>query len=131
MRLKPLFRAFASAPISQIFALRIGMLAFAILTLFPWSMRAQTDRATLEGTITDSKGGTIAGAKVQTKELDTGLTDERETNQYSHSVLPTADTRSSSVATGSKPNKLKKSSCKSVRRVRWTLRWPSERFLRG
>ena len=63
MRVKPLFRGFASLRPSQNFALQIGMLAFAVFTLFPWSLCAQTDRATLEGTITDSKGGTIAGAR--------------------------------------------------------------------
>ena len=88
MRTEPVFRGFASVRPSHTFALRIGMLAFAAFTLFPWSVRAQTDRATLEGTITDSKGGTIAGAKIQTKELDTGLTDERETNEYGHYRIP-------------------------------------------
>lgn len=86
MRTEPLFRGFVRP--SHTFALRIGMLAFAAFTLLPWSARAQTDRATLEGTITDSKGGTIAGAKVQTKELDTGLTEERETNEYGHYRIP-------------------------------------------
>jgi hypothetical protein len=88
MRTEPVFRGFASVRPSHAFALRIGMLAFAAFTLFPWSVRAQTDRATLEGTITDSKGGTIAGAKVQTRELDTGLTNERETNEYGHYRIP-------------------------------------------
>ena len=45
MRVKPLFRGFASVGPSQDFALRIGMLAFAVFTLFPWSVWAQTDRA--------------------------------------------------------------------------------------
>ena len=77
-----------SSVLSQTFALRIGMLAFLVSTLFPWPARAQTDRATLEGTITDAKGGTIAGARVHVTELATGLGDERVTNEHGFYRIP-------------------------------------------
>ena len=46
------------------------------------STSAQTDRANLEGTVTDQRGGTIAGAKIQITAIDTGFTDERLTNAH-------------------------------------------------
>jgi outer membrane receptor protein involved in Fe transport len=41
---------------------------------------AQTDRATLEGTVTDKSGGAISGANVKVTETDTGISQERKTN---------------------------------------------------
>lgn len=41
---------------------------------------AQTDRATLEGTVTDPSGGTISGATVKVTEINTGISQERRTN---------------------------------------------------
>jgi hypothetical protein len=49
---------------------------------------AQTDRATFEGTVTDSKGGTISGAKVQVTELETGAGAERTTNEHGQYRIP-------------------------------------------
>jgi len=49
-------------------------LAFALPSL------AQTDRATLEGTVTDATGGIISGAKVKITAVDTGIVEERSTN---------------------------------------------------
>ena len=40
----------------------------------------QTDRATLEGTVTDKSGGTINGANVMVTEVKTGIVQERKTN---------------------------------------------------
>jgi hypothetical protein len=80
MRVKPLCRGFASLRPSQNFALRIGVLAFAAFTLFPWSLCAQTDRANLEGTITDSSGAIISGAKVKITAVETLLTQEKTSN---------------------------------------------------
>ena len=72
----------------RVLALPLGMLALAALILLPVPVRAQTDRATLEGTITDTKGGTIAGARVQITELETGLGYERTTNDHGFYRIP-------------------------------------------
>ena len=88
MRVKPLFRGFASAWPSQDFALRMGMLAFAVFTVFPWSVWAQTDRANLEGTITDSSGAIISGAKVKITAVETLLTQEKTSNSSGHYRFP-------------------------------------------
>src|ERR1700693_5103089 len=72
----------------RVLALPIGILALVALILLPWPVHAQTDRATLEGTIWDSKGGTIAGARVQITELDTGLGYERVTNALGFYRIP-------------------------------------------
>jgi Carboxypeptidase regulatory-like domain/TonB dependent receptor len=54
--------------------------ALAIITLPGTPALAQTDRATLEGTITDASGATISGAKVRIEAVATGLTQERISN---------------------------------------------------
>ena len=77
MRTEPLLRAIASVRPTLSFALRIAMLALAVFTLFPWSVCAQTDRANLEGTITDSSGAVISGAKVKITAVATLLTQEK------------------------------------------------------
>src|SRR5260370_41940554 len=41
---------------------------------------AQTNRATLEGTVTDPSGATISGARVKISAAETGITQERTTN---------------------------------------------------
>jgi len=49
---------------------------------------AQTDRATLEGTVTDPSGGTISGANVTVTAVDTGITQERKTNSNGYYRFP-------------------------------------------
>src|SRR5580692_2965098 len=49
---------------------------------------AQTDRATLEGTVTDSSGGTISGANVSVTAVDTGISQERKTNSSGYYRFP-------------------------------------------
>ncbi len=49
------------------------------LALIPVA-HAQTDRATLEGTVTDPSGATISGARVKILAAETGITQERTTN---------------------------------------------------
>lgn len=56
--------------------------------VFAQAAKAQTDRATLEGTVKDSSGGTVAGAKVNIVALLTGLGDERTTNAYGEYRFP-------------------------------------------
>src|SRR5580692_5237979 len=49
---------------------------------------AQTDRATLEGTVTDPSGGTISGANIQVTAVDTGISQERKTNSSGYYRFP-------------------------------------------
>src|SRR5580704_18368260 len=49
---------------------------------------AQTDRATLEGTVTDPSGGTISGASVSVTAVDTGISQERKTNSSGYYRFP-------------------------------------------
>ena len=49
---------------------------------------AQTDRATLEGTVTDPSGGSISGANVTVTAVDTGITQERKTNSNGYYRFP-------------------------------------------
>ena len=48
----------------------------------------QVDRADLEGTVTDSSGGGISGAKITITANATGIEDERTTNQYGYYRFP-------------------------------------------
>jgi hypothetical protein len=65
--------------------------SFAVLTPSPFAVllfltvawagaSAQVNRAVLEGTVTDQAGGVIGGAKVQVLAVDTGISQERQTN---------------------------------------------------
>jgi len=49
---------------------------------------SQVDRATLEGTVTDSSGSVIVGAGVKAVAADTGLTEEQQTNAKGYTVFP-------------------------------------------
>ncbi len=49
---------------------------------------AQTDRATLEGAVTDSSGGAISGADVKIVEVATGISQERKANSSGYYRFP-------------------------------------------
>ncbi len=49
---------------------------------------AQTDRASLEGTVTDPSGGVISSAKVQITNTGTGISQERPTNDRGYYRFP-------------------------------------------
>ena len=49
---------------------------------------AQTERATLEGTVTDPSGATISGANVEVTAVDTGLSQGRKTNSNGYYRFP-------------------------------------------
>ena len=49
---------------------------------------AQTDRATLEGAVTDVTGGAISGAKVKVTEVATGISQERRANSNGYYRFP-------------------------------------------
>jgi hypothetical protein len=61
---------------------------FVVLLALALPSFAQTDRATLEGTITDKTGGTISGATVKATELHTGISQERKTNSNGYYRFP-------------------------------------------
>src|SRR3984957_4991354 len=67
-----------------IFAFFLG----AALLLSGVPLIAQTDRATLEGTVTDPSGGTISGANVMVTAVDTGISQERKTNSSGYYRFP-------------------------------------------
>jgi hypothetical protein len=60
---------------------------FALL-LLALPCRAQTDRASLEGTVTDSGGGTISGASIKVTEIATGISQERKANSNGYYRFP-------------------------------------------
>ena len=49
---------------------------------------AQTDRANLEGTVTDSTGAVVSGAKVQVTNTATGISQERESGGHGYYLFP-------------------------------------------
>lgn len=49
---------------------------------------AQVDRAVLEGTVRDSSGAAVVGAAVKTLAVDTGLTQEQQTNANGYYRFP-------------------------------------------
>jgi len=52
------------------------------------SVTAQTDRATLEGTVTDPSAGTVSGASVTVAEVSTGIAQVRKTNSHGYYLFP-------------------------------------------
>ncbi|MGA7768472.1 MAG: carboxypeptidase regulatory-like domain-containing protein [Candidatus Sulfotelmatobacter sp.] len=56
-----------------------GLIALLLLARTP-AAYAQVDRAVLEGTVMDPSGSVIVGASVKVVAVDTGLTEEQETN---------------------------------------------------
>jgi len=69
----------------------LGCCLFALLVLVAGNVTAQTFRGTILGTVTDSSGGTVPGATVTIKNVDTGLTRTLTTSDdgsYSAPELP-------------------------------------------
>jgi len=66
--------------VRRVWSLPIAILALAALLLLPLPVCAQTDRATLEGTVTDSSGAIIAGATVKITAVATLLTRQKTSN---------------------------------------------------
>jgi len=68
---------------------RVASVLVLLAVLFAsFPVKAQTDRAVLEGTITDPSGGTIAGARVKVTEINTGISQERESNGHGYYFFP-------------------------------------------
>lgn len=65
-------------------------LAILVFVLFGFinPAAAQTDRATLEGTVTDTSGGVVGGANVKVTAVATAQSQERTTNSNGHYRFP-------------------------------------------
>jgi carboxypeptidase family protein len=61
------------------FAPALVLVSLMLLAATP-ATYAQVDRAALEGTVSDASGGVIVGASVKAVAVDTGLTEEQQTN---------------------------------------------------
>lgn len=71
--------------------MRLRIIGLITLLLFVGGFHqaiAQTDRATLEGTVTDPSGSTLAGANVHITAVDTGLTQDKASNGNGHYRFP-------------------------------------------
>jgi len=68
--------------------LRKCFLVLLVLPALALASRAQTNRATLEGTVTDKSGGTVSGASVKITEVSTAISQERRTNSNGYYRFP-------------------------------------------
>ena len=66
----------------------IVCIATLVIILFPWSLRAQTDRANLEGTVTDTTGAIVSNAKVKITAHATLQIQEKVTNSSGYFRFP-------------------------------------------
>jgi hypothetical protein len=69
--------------------MRHGLLSVLLLVcIVDLPCFGQVDRADLEGTVTDSSGGAISGARIKITAVATGLEDGKTTNQYGYYRFP-------------------------------------------
>lgn len=70
--------------------IRVSLLVCLFILLFAGARpaAAQTDRAVLEGTVTDRSGGIVPEADVKVTETDTGISQERESNGHGYYFFP-------------------------------------------
>jgi hypothetical protein len=68
----------------------VAGIAFAFVFVFAaiTPAVAQTDRATLEGTVTDASGGVVPGATIKVTQIATGGTQERSSNRRGYYLFP-------------------------------------------
>ncbi len=64
--------------------------ALALLAFFfsACPLKAQTDRAVLEGAVMDRSGGTVPGADVKVTAVSTGITQDRKSNGHGYYLFP-------------------------------------------
>ncbi|MFI5094770.1 MAG: carboxypeptidase regulatory-like domain-containing protein [Candidatus Acidiferrales bacterium] len=67
---------------------RKTLILLIVLIALSTASFAQTDRATLEGTVTDPSGAAIRSAKIMVTNVDTGITQERNTNGNGYYRFP-------------------------------------------
>ena len=65
-----------------------GILGLLMLLGLARPAAGQTDRATVEGTVTDSSGGVVSGASVTATEVNTGIAEKRESNNRGYYFFP-------------------------------------------
>jgi hypothetical protein len=65
-----------------------GMAVFLVMACLPRPVAAQTDRATLEGTVTDPTGATVSDARVKIAAVATAQGQERKTNEHGFYRFP-------------------------------------------
>src|SRR5580704_8633705 len=64
------------------------LLSCSAFLVLAWPSYAQTDRAMLEGTVTDPSGGAISGARVQVLAIATGISEEKRANSNGYYRFP-------------------------------------------
>jgi len=69
------------------FTLALALIALLVFAGMPTAF-AQIDRAVLEGTVSDPSGSVIAGADVKVLAVDTGLSEEQQTNSKGYYRFP-------------------------------------------
>ena len=69
------------------FTLALALIALLVFVGMPTAF-AQIDRAVLEGTVSDPSGSVIAGADVKVLAVDTGLSEEQQTNSKGYYRFP-------------------------------------------
>ena len=71
----------------------LGILTALIVFLFSHSLMGQAVNGTLLGTVTDTSGATVAGAKVLATAAETGAVHESVSNESGNYVFPGPPTR--------------------------------------
>src|SRR5580692_6261977 len=61
---------------------------FSALFVLAGPALAQTDRATLEGTVTDPSAGAISGARIRVLAVATGISEEKKANSNGYYRFP-------------------------------------------
>ncbi len=112
------------------FAPALMLVSMMLLAATP-ATYAQVDRAALEGTVSDPSGGVIVGASVKAVAVDTGLTEEQQTNSkgyYRISGLAVGGYTVTVANAGFTDQvRSKMSSCASAKLALWTCSLESER----
>ncbi len=78
-----------AAPYS--FGIRVSGIVFAVLLMLPGLLVAQSFRGSIRGKVSDPGGGLVAGAKITSKNVDTGLVRDATTSEagtYVFAELP-------------------------------------------
>jgi hypothetical protein len=81
------FATLAKATLVKLLDLSLALLLGAILVGLPAPAVGQSVNATLLGTVSDSTGAAVGGAKVEIREVNTGITRTAETNDSGNYVL--------------------------------------------
>jgi outer membrane receptor protein involved in Fe transport len=94
------FAMCATGSLVKLWHLSIALLFGAMLVGLPAPAVGQSVNATLLGTVTDSTGAAVAGAKVEIREVNTGITRTAETNDSGNYVFSNLEPGRYEVAAG-------------------------------